>query len=257
MRGFLIVGVTRMTTADKINAKTNDSMSIPDHVAIIMDGNGRWALNRHLPRSEGHRKGVETIRVVLQAAADLGIKVITLYAFSTENWKRPPDEVAFLMNLLVEYLKREVKELHHQNIRICMIGVLEPFPRAVRNEIENAIELTRNNTGLVMNIALNYGARDEIMRAVQRKIHKDPHWLSTPQKIAEDEFAGYLDTAEFSDPDLIIRTGGEQRLSNFLLWQAAYAELYFTQVLWPDFGKADLLRAIEEYQARNRRFGGL
>lgn len=234
-----------------------DAGQIPKHVAIIMDGNGRWAQKNKLPRSAGHQKGVEAIRDVIKTASKLKIQVITLYAFSTENWRRPEEEVSFLMKLLVEYLKREITELHKQNVVIRTIGDLSAFPKNVQNEITRAKELTAGNTGLIMNIGLNYGARNELTRAINliTKEMNDHTFLEKP--ITEEMIASYLDTRDLPDPDLMIRTSGEKRISNFLLWQIAYSELYFTDVLWPDFRGEHLIEAIVDFQSRQRRFGGL
>ncbi len=230
---------------------------IPRHVAIIMDGNGRWAQKHKLPRSAGHQQGVEAIRDVIKKASQLKIQVITLYAFSTENWKRPEEEVSFLMKLLVEYLKKEIEELHKQNVMIRTIGDLSAFPERIQREIDKAKEKTAGNNGLIMNIGLNYGARNEIVRALKRIAENYKEQTIAFDDLTEEMIGSYLDTSGLPDPDLLIRTSGEKRISNFLLWQIAYAELYFTDVLWPEFRGEDLVEAIVDYQLRQRRFGGL
>ena len=237
---------------DKINLQ-----SIPRHIAIIMDGNGRWAQRNRLPRTAGHKRGVEAIRDVIKTASDIKLEVITFYAFSTENWKRPTEEISFLMSLLIEYLRKELDELHEQQVVIRTIGDLTPFPDQVKAEIHKAMEKTKANTGIIMNLALNYGSRNELVRSVKEIVHHAGMQFPTDETIDETFIEKFLDTAGLPDPDLLIRTSGEKRISNFLLWQAAYAELYFTDTLWPDFSGEDLLKAIHDYQMRNRRFGGL
>ncbi|AET70047.1 undecaprenyl diphosphate synthase [Desulfosporosinus orientis DSM 765] len=230
---------------------------LPRHIAIIMDGNGRWAKKRALPRSMGHRAGVEALRKVVKTCSNLGIKVLTVYAFSTENWSRPKDEVGFLMTLLTEYLRKELQELHENDVVIRAIGGLQDLPKEAQRELNNSIERTQNNTGLILNIALNYGGRYEIINAV-KKISGDV--LSGKQQIdAIDEecFSNALFTRGLPDPDLMIRTSGEMRLSNFLLWQLAYTEIVVIDELWPDFGEKALLDAIIAFQKRDRRFGGI
>ncbi|NLO81906.1 MAG: isoprenyl transferase [Clostridiales bacterium] len=232
---------------------------LPVHVAIIMDGNGRWAKKRGLHRIAGHRQGVETLRDVIKVSDELGIKHLTIFAFSTENWKRPVSEVNALIDLLVEYLRREVMELHSKNVKIVILGCLDAFSHSVQQEIKRAVELTSNNTGLNINIALNYGGRAEIIRAV-KNIAKDVYDKKlSPDDIDEKLFGNYLYTANIPDPDLLIRTSGEFRISNFLLYQIAYTELVFTHsdILWPDFNKKAYLEAIIEYQSRQRRYGGI
>ncbi len=230
---------------------------IPRHIAIIMDGNGRWAKNRHLPRSAGHRKGVEALRSVIQRASDLSVDILTVFAFSTENWKRPSEEIGFLMSLLREYIRKELNELHQNNVKITTIGDLYALQPSLQEEIQVAVEKTKNNQGLVFNIALNYGGRDEIVRAVT-KILKDNCISSQSSKdLIEKTIEKHLDTAGFPDPDLLIRTSGEMRISNFLIWQLAYTEFYFTDTLWPDYDGDALDVAINHYQQRSRRFGSL
>ncbi len=230
---------------------------VPNHIAIIMDGNGRWAKSRFLPRTAGHKAGVETIRKVLKECQRLGIKHLTLYAFSTENWKRPKIEVDTLMNLLTAYLKSEVKELHSNNVKISTVGDIEKLPSACIKQLEYAKELTKDNTGVNLNLALNYGSRYDIKNAII-DIAKDVKYGKIKvENIDEDLISNYLSTKSIIDPDLIIRTSGEQRLSNFLLWEAAYTEFYFTDIHWPDFNEKELQKAIYEYQNRDRRFGGI
>lgn len=245
-----------------INSKVEDDLKIdlekmPAHIAIIMDGNGRWAKKKGLPRTLGHRAGVEALRDVVRTASDIGVQHLTLFAFSTENWKRPEQEVSALMKLLIEFLKKEVNELHKNNVKINTIGDILAFPTAVQDEINKSKSLTNSNTGLCVNIALNYGSRDEITRAVQKlSIEISSNKLSVDD-INEDIINKYLDTENIPDPDLLIRTSGEYRLSNFLLWQCAYTELWFTDTYWPDFNGKHLLEAIFDFQNRQRRFGGV
>jgi len=243
---------------NKVDSKDQIAMErLPRHIAIIMDGNGRWAQKRALPRSMGHRAGVEALRKVVKTCSNLEIKVLTVYAFSTENWSRPKDEVGVLMTLLTEYLRKELEELHQNNVVIRAIGGIADLPREAQRELENSIKRTRNNTGLILNLALNYGGRSEIIGAV-KTLCKDV--LSGKQKIEEiDErnFSDALFTSGLPDPDLMIRTSGEMRLSNFLLWQLAYTEIVVIEDLWPDFGEKALLDAIKSYQKRDRRFGGI
>ncbi|OGW85207.1 MAG: di-trans,poly-cis-decaprenylcistransferase [Omnitrophica bacterium RIFCSPLOWO2_01_FULL_45_10] len=234
----------------------NNPSNMPHHVAIIMDGNGRWATQRGLPKIAGHRQGVKTVQDVTKAAMEMGIKVLTLYAFSTENWKRPRREVDALFGLLEIYLEREADKLNKNNIRLSVIGRIKELPALVQEKLRRVSESTKNNTGLILNLALNYGGRAEIVDA-SRKIAQDV----SGERIAIDDideamFSRYLYTENIPDPDLLIRTSGEFRISNFLLWQICYAELYVTTKLWPDFNKDDLKRALMEYRRRNRRFGG-
>ncbi|SPF54914.1 undecaprenyl pyrophosphate synthase [Candidatus Desulfosporosinus infrequens] len=230
---------------------------LPRHIAIIMDGNGRWAQKRALPRSMGHRAGVEALRKVVKACSKLGIEVLTVYAFSTENWKRPKDEVGVLMTLLTEYLRKELQELHQNNVLIRTMGRIADLPREAQHELEHSMESTRNNTGLILNLALNYGGRSEIIDAV-RKLSKDVLMGKLRiEEIDEEGFSKALFTSGLPDPDLLIRTSGEMRLSNFLLWQLAYTEIVVVDELWPDFGQKALLEAIKVYQKRDRRFGGI
>lgn len=234
-----------------------DLSNIPTHIAIIMDGNGRWAKERLLPRTLGHKAGVEAIRSVIKEGSNLGVKHITLYAFSTENWKRPKLEVEALMNLLNTYLKKELKELHENNVKITTIGDIEVLPIKSLEAVNNAINITKDNTGLNLNIALNYGSRNDIKNAVIDIVKNCKSGKIDIEDINEDMISNYLSTKSIPDPDLIIRTSGEQRLSNFLMWEAAYSEFYFTDIHWPDFGREELQKAIHVYQNRDRRFGGL
>jgi len=227
--------------------------TIPVHVGIIMDGNGRWARARALPRLAGHRAGVENLRRVLRAAVELGVPIVTLYAFSTENWRRPKKEVRGLLNLLREALKNEVDELHKNGVQLRHIGSLDPLSEDLKEQIHAAVELTKNNDQLIANIAFNYGGRQEIVNAVQQIVKAG----YAPEEINEDLISEHLYTASLPDLDLIIRTSGEMRVSNFLIWQGAYAEYYIAPVFWPDFDKNEFYKALLEYSQRDRRFGGL
>ncbi|HEY2594585.1 MAG TPA: polyprenyl diphosphate synthase [Chloroflexota bacterium] len=227
--------------------------TVPTHVGIIMDGNGRWASRRGLPRLAGHNAGTENVRRITIACADAGVEVLTIYAFSTENWRRPADEVFGLMRLLAQRIDREAAELHRNNVRIRHIGELEGIQPRLAERVRAAVALTRENTGLVLNVAFNYGGRHEIAHAVQRIMQAG----IPAEELTEDLIGQYLDTAGLPDLDLVIRTGGEMRLSNFLVWQAAYAEYYSTPICWPDFGREELYQAFAEFGRRIRRFGGL
>lgn len=234
-----------------------DFSKLPKHIAIIMDGNGRWAQKKGLPRVMGHKAGMEAIKKTVKSCSDMGIKILTVYAFSTENWKRPQDEVSYLMNLLVEYMRKEVNELHNNKVKIKVLGELDMLPAQTRKEILEAVRLTENNQGLQFNIALNYGGRSEILNACKKLIQDISDGSIDMTSIDEAIFSNYLYTGSDPDPDLIIRTSGEQRVSNFLLWQGAYSELMFVHQLWPDFDEKVLRSAIIEYQSRDRRFGAL
>ncbi len=233
-----------------------DTGKVPRHVAIIMDGNGRWAVERGLPRQEGHRQGVETVREIVKCANELGIGVLTLFAFSTENWQRPTWEVNYLMSLPEKYFEAELPELVRNNVQVRLIGDAARLPRKVRKAVEDGSEATKHNTGMILNFALNYGSRSEIMRAVNNLLG-DAAAGKIKGQVDEKVFSGYLYTAELPDPDLLIRTSGEKRISNFLLWQLAYSELWFTNVYWPDFSRVILMEAVYDYQMRKRRFGKL
>lgn len=225
--------------------------NIPTHVAIVMDGNGRWAKKRGLPRFYGHKKGVDSVRNVIRASAEFGIKYLTLYVFSSENWERPPKEINQLMKLLEELLIKEEPELNKNNVRVRAIGQIEKLPAKVRENLNYMITKAQNNTGLVLVLALSYGGRNEIIDAI-KKLQKSGRDLSN---LTGGDFREYLYDPEIPDPDLLIRTAGEKRISNYLLWQSAYTEFYFTDVLWPDFNKKELFAAIEDYSRRKRRFG--
>lgn len=234
-----------------------DMENIPKHIAIIMDGNGRWAKKRKLPRTMGHKAGVETIRRVLKEADKLGVKYMTLYAFSTENWKRPKEEVNALMKLLIQYLRQEINELHKNGVKINVLGDITKLPKECQEEIEKSVDKTKNNKGITMNIALNYGGRDEILRAVKSISEEVLNGNISIEDINDEVMENYLYTKGIPDPDIIIRPSGEQRLSNFLLWQCAYSEFWYSDICWPDFKEKDLHRAIYDFQRRDRRFGGV
>lgn len=230
---------------------------IPPHIGIIMDGNGRWAKKRGLPRSAGHKAGADTFRKIVKYCTGLGIKYLTVYAFSTENWKRPADEVDFLMSLFERYLNEALRDFQEENIRVIFLGDKSVFSPKLRSLIENVEQASSGKTGMTLNIAMNYGGRDEIVKAVRELAEAVKVGEISPEEINVESITRRLYTASQPDPDLIIRPSGEFRLSNFLLWQSAYSELVFTDVLWPDFKEKDLERALDEYAARNRRFGGV
>ncbi|API93918.1 isoprenyl transferase [Virgibacillus pantothenticus] len=231
--------------------------NIPNHVAIIMDGNGRWAKKRSLPRIAGHKEGVDSVVRTVRAAHKCNVNIVTLYAFSTENWKRPQKEIDFLMKLPKEFLHIHLPELMERNVRIQTIGEFDALPAHTKEAVQYAIDKTRNNDGLLLNFALNYGSRYEIVQATKQVMADIQNSKLSMDALDEEIFAKYLYTKELSDPDLLIRTSGEQRLSNFLLWQLAYTEFWFTDVYWPDFDEAVFKQAIEEYQQRQRRYGGI
>lgn len=241
----------------KASDLTLDPNNIPRHIGIIMDGNGRWAKERMLPRTMGHKAGVETIRKVLKECERLGVRYLTLYAFSTENWKRPKEEVGALMTLLVDYLENELEELHQNQVVVNYLGKIDRLPEAAQKALRDAKEKTRNNTGVQMNLALNYGGREEIVQGVRQAMEDALAGKLSPEDLTEGLFSDYLYTQGQPDPELIIRPSGELRLSNFLLYQGAYSELWFSKINWPDFQEADLRQAIADYQSRSRRFGGL
>ncbi|MDP8205906.1 MAG: isoprenyl transferase [Candidatus Electryonea clarkiae] len=232
-------------------AQVRQTERLPRHIAFIMDGNGRWAKKQNLPRFFGHREGVTSVREIVEAGVDLKIGVMTFYTFSKENWKRPPKEVSALMKLLVSTIRKEVDDLDENNVRLRTIGNLEDLPKAPREELEHAKERLQNNTGLILNLALSYGGRQDILNTVNRCIKNGK------KSIDETDFSNALDTSGLIDPDLLIRTSGEHRLSNFLLWQCAYTEIYIVDTFWPDFRKIDLYKAILDYKQRERRFGAI
>jgi undecaprenyl diphosphate synthase len=256
MKAFLEAltpGETDWTLANAL-----DPARLPEHIAIIMDGNGRWAKRRSLPRVAGHKAGIGPVRSTVESCARLGVKVLTLYAFSVENWKRPRAEVETLWRLLRFYLRRELPELMKNDIRLEAIGRLDELPLAVRNELQAAVETTSRNRGLLVNLAINYGGRAELVDAVNAILETaQRNGTLSGLRLDEQMISQNLYTSQTPDPDLLIRTSGEMRISNFLLWQIAYSELYITDTLWPDFGRADLLKAILDFQKRDRRFGGL
>jgi undecaprenyl diphosphate synthase len=243
---------------DPPDAATPDSgYEPPRHVAIIMDGNGRWAAERGLPRSEGHRRGVEALRRAVRAVGEMGIKILTIYSFSSENWSRPATEIRDLMGLLRRFIRNDLAELHKSNVRVRVIGEREDLEPEIRRLLEEAEELTRNNDGMLLVVAFNYGGRQEIARAARRVAEAVAAGKLSPRDITADLIGRHLDAPDLPDPDLMIRTSGEQRLSNFLLWQSAYSELVFVPTYWPDFDRTTLANAIAEYRRRERRFGGL
>lgn len=229
--------------------------AVPAHVAVIMDGNGRWAVNRHLPRTAGHARGVRSVRAVVESCVRTGVSHLTLFAFSSENWRRPPDEVSLLMRLFVQALDREVTKLRDNGVRLRVVGDLSMFEPKLRAMITQAQDSTAHNDKLHLTIAANYGGRWDILQATRAMLHARPDLAQDPLSINENALTPYLSMAWAPEPDLFVRTGGEQRISNFLIWQLAYTELYFTDTLWPDFKEADLLAAFEWYRARERRFG--
>jgi undecaprenyl diphosphate synthase len=248
-----ILSVVPAGSAEDALARQVNFERLPEHIAVIMDGNGRWAAQRHLPRVEGHRAGIESVRDVVEGSARLGIKVLTLYAFSVENWKRPASEVSTLMMLLKRYLRLELSTLLRNNIRFRVIGRAADLSPDIRDELAAGEAKTAGSTGMLFNIALNYGGRAEIVEAARRLLAAGIQ----PEELDEHRFAGFLYTAGQPDPDLLIRTSGEMRVSNFLLWQIAYAEIWVTDTLWPDFRKRHLLEAVLAYQKRDRRYGGI
>ncbi|MDR3629290.1 MAG: isoprenyl transferase [Desulfocapsaceae bacterium] len=232
-----------------------DLHRLPEHVAIVMDGNGRWAERRHKPRLYGHRAGADSVRDIVEISREIGIKVLTLYAFSSENWNRPATEVSGLMTILSSYLTSELSRMLKNDIRLISIGDMMKLPEQVRSVLQESIEKTSGNSSLILNLALSYGSRNEMVRAVQILSEKCVRGQLTPGEISSQTISDHLYTAGISDPDLLIRTGGEARLSNFLLWQASYSEIYFTDVMWPDFKRQQFLEAIADFQNRERRFG--
>ncbi len=235
------------------DSTSDELLTVPQHVAIIMDGNGRWAQRRGLPRSAGHRAGTENLRRIIEACVEYGVRVLTIYAFSTENWQRPRDEVAALMKLMSVMIDREMESLHRNGVQVRHIGSLDELPRGLQAKIRHAVELTSQNERLILNVAVNYGSRREIAEAVRALVCSG----ISPDEVTEESIDQRLYTAGLPDPDLVVRTAGEMRLSNFLLWQAAYAEFYATPILWPDFDRAEFFGALVAYSQRTRRFGGL
>ena len=246
-----------MSDAPCQNNPDDQPGGIPRHVAIIMDGNGRWAAARGLPRGEGHRRGVEALRRTVRAAGELGIQYLTIFSFSSENWSRPVSEVNDLMGLLRRFVRNDLAELHHNNVRVRVIGERQTLKPDIGRLLSEAEDLTRENTGLTLIVAFNYGARQEIARAAQRIVEAVAQGTLAASEIGVDTVKRFLDAPDIPDPDVMIRTSGEQRLSNFLLWQAAYSELVFVETYWPDFDRAALEAAISEFGRRERRFGGL
>lgn len=232
-------------------------MVIPQHVAIILDGNGRWARSKGMPRNYGHVRGAKNLEVICEDAYNMGIKYLTVYLFSTENWKRSKEEVDALMKLFRSYTKTCIKTARDNNMKVRVLGDPTALAPDLQESLANLVETSKNNTGLNFQIAINYGSRDEIVRAVRKAAQDCAEGRIAPEEITEESFAGYLDTAGVPDPDLLIRTSGEQRLSNYLMWQLAYTEFYFTDVPWPAFDKAELMKAIEKYNSRDRRYGGI
>ena len=237
--------------------KIIDKQKVPEHVAIIMDGNGRWATQKGLPRSFGHKKGVSALKGIIKSSKKLGCKILTVYAFSTENWTRPTKEVNFLINLFSEVLKNEIKEIHEESTKIKFIGDLTPFPKNLKEIISNSESLTKNNNKFLFNVCVNYGGRQEIVKVAKQLAHKSFSGEINPSEVNEKLFNSELLKQGINDPELLIRTSGEKRISNFLLWQLAYSEIYISDVLWPDFNEFEFLKAIIDYQSRNRRFGGI
>ena len=228
---------------------------VPKHIAIIMDGNGRWARGKTLPRIAGHREGVNSVREITRVCGEIGVQYLTLYTFSIENWKRPAAEVSALMTLLLRTINKEVKGLHKNNVKFNIIGDLEKLPVSTKNSLQKGADLTAKNTGLNLSLALNYGSRQEIIEAVQKIVIKVKNGSLNSDEINENIFSNYLYTKGIPDPDLMIRTSGESRLSNFLLWQSAYTEIYMTDTFWPEFREKELMKAVKDYQSRERRFG--
>lgn len=245
----------RSSSDERTQAELKKSGAIPSHIAIIMDGNGRWAKKRGLPRAAGHTRGVESVREIVKTCSQLGVNFLTLYTFSTENWRRPKDEVSMLMRLLLKSLRDETDELNQNNIKITMIGDLDSLPKEVQKELRDASEKTKNNKKMTLNLALSYSGRVEILHAIKNISHLAAQKKLNPEEIDDKIFAEHLMTKGLPDPDLVIRTSGEFRVSNFLLWQIAYSEFYISDVLWPDFRRNSLYDAIRSFQKRERRFG--
>tara|TARA_B100000886_G_scaffold274151_1_gene198061 strand:- start:531 stop:1334 length:804 start_codon:yes stop_codon:yes gene_type:complete len=252
-----------MSLGEIINKTNNDLLKridkhkVPEHLAIIMDGNGRWATKKGLPRSFGHNKGVSVLKKIIKTSKKLGCKILTVYAFSTENWSRPTNEVDFLINLFTEVLKTEIEEIHQESIKIKFIGDITPFPENLKKTIYSSESLTKKNNSFLLNVCVNYGGRQEIVNVAKELAFKSSTGEINPSEIDEELFNSKLLTKGIKDPELIIRTSGEKRISNFLLWQLAYSEIYISEVLWPDFNEFEFFKAIIDYQSRNRRFGGI
>lgn len=244
-----------MTATNSSTRSIPEHSSVPRHIAIVMDGNGRWARHRMLPRVAGHRRGVEAVRRTVQACVKFGVKSLTLFAFSSENWRRPADEVSVLMRLFLKVLNSDVKKLHKAGVRLKIIGDVSALGGELLDAIDRAEELTKHNSVLSLNVAANYGGRWDILQATRTMLTENPILASNPQDISEEHLQPYLSLSDQPEPDLYIRTGGEQRVSNFLLWQLAYTEFYFTERFWPEFGLELLSKAIESYNQRERRFG--
>ncbi len=238
-------------------SKKIDKQKVPEHIAIIMDGNGRWATKKGLARTYGHKRGVSVLKEILKASKKLGCKVLTVYAFSTENWTRPSKEVDFLINLFSEVLRNEIEEIHEESTKIKFIGDLTPFPETLKKIISNSESLTKNNNKFLLNVCVNYGGRQEIVKVAKELALKSSSGEIKPSEINEELFSSELLTQGIKDPELLIRTSGEKRISNFLLWQLAYSEIYISEIMWPDFNEFEFLKAIIDYQSRNRRFGGI
>tara|TARA_Y100000589_G_C27078273_1_gene598486 strand:- start:355 stop:1155 length:801 start_codon:yes stop_codon:yes gene_type:complete len=234
-----------------------DKLRIPHHVAIIMDGNGRWGEKKGLSRSHGHNKGVSVLKDIIKFSTKIGVKVLTVYALSTENWSRPLEEVNFLLNLFEKVLEKQIDELNKESVKIKFIGDLSPFSEKLRNKFKDAENITKNNNKFTLNVCTNYGGRQELVKVAKELAKKSLSGEINPEQINEELFESHLLTSDFNDPDLLIRTSGEKRVSNFLLWQLAYSEIYITDVLWPDFDEGEFLKAIIDYQSRSRRFGGI
>lgn len=237
--------------------KSIDELRIPHHIAIIMDGNGRWGMKHGLSRSLGHQQGVVVLKNIIKSAKKLGVEILTVYAFSTENWSRPQDEVTFLINLFEKVLLKEISEINKEGIKINFIGDLAPFPENLKEVINKSESVTKNNKEFVLNVCTNYGGRQELVRAARQLAQKSVAGKIKPEQIDEKLFESELLTCGSVNPDLLIRTSGERRISNFLLWQLAYSEIYITNVYWPEFNEGEFLKAIIDYQSRNRRFGGI
>ena len=238
-------------------SKRIDKQKVPEHIAIIMDGNGRWATKKGLPRTYGHKRGVDVLKEILKVSKKLGCKVLNVYAFSTENWTRPTKEVDFLINLFSDVLRNEIREIHEESTKIKFIGDLTPFPEHLKKIIFSSESLTKNNNKFLLNICVNYGGRQEIVKVAKKLALKSSSGEIKPSEVNEELFNSELLTRGIKDPELLIRTSGEKRISNFLLWQLAYSEIYISEVLWPDFNEFEFLKAIIDYQSRNRRFGGI